>query len=440
MEDDRKNSFSLVFDSRELEAAYREYAFPQMRGMMRMALVVAAILYLAFGFLDAWVVAEVKEKVWIIRILVTAFFALLYVATFARFFKKVILAAMTSFTFVAGTGILIMLLLADDAGAQLYYAGLILVIIGSLLMLGSPFVHGLMGCLYILVAYEVIAIARDTPLPILVSNTFFLASSLIIAAFTAYSLELHVRRGFYQTRIIEKERAKSESLLLNILPEDTAKVLKERNGTIADYFDEVSILFADMVGFTPLTEQMTPTAMVELLNELFCYFDSLVEKYHLEKIRTIGDSYMVTSGVPRPRSDHAQALARMALDMRDFAASSVRLPYGRLQLRIGINSGPVMAGVIGKKKFQYDVWGSAVNIASRMESQGIVGKIQVSQATYELLADEFICEQRGTVMVKGIGTMETWFLVDRKRFEAPRAQRASARADGAGRVPVAILT
>jgi class 3 adenylate cyclase len=214
-----------------------------------------------------------------------------------------------------------------------------------------------------------------------------------------------------RTHELELERARSESLLLNILPQEIAQTLKERSGTIAQRFDQASVLFADMVGFTPLSAEMTPEEMVELLNTIYSFYDSLTEKYGLEKIRTIGDNYMVASGVPRVRPDHAKALARMALEMCDIFKDAGRLPIDGLNFRIGINSGPLVAGVIGYKKFQYDIWGPTVNTASRMESQGLPGKVQITQATYELLKDEFVCEPRGTLEVKGVGEVETWFLV-----------------------------
>ena len=199
--------------------------------------------------------------------------------------------------------------------------------------------------------------------------------------------------------------------MLNILPPEIAAILKNEERTIADYFPGASILFADMVGFTPMTAAMAPAAMLELLNEVFTFFDSLVDKYGLEKIRTIGDSYMVASGVPRPRPDHAQALARMALDMRDYVQTNPTCVSRQLNFRIGMNSGPVVAGVIGRKKFIYDLWGDAVNTASRMESHGTPGSIQITRETYELIKGEFVCEPRGTIQVKGKGEMQTWYLV-----------------------------
>ena len=207
---------------------------------------------------------------------------------------------------------------------------------------------------------------------------------------------------------------KSDTLLLNILPKEIAAILKKENRTIADHYDSASVLFADIVDFTPIAAKMRPTELVELLNEVFSHFDMLADKYGLEKIKTIGDCYMVAAGVPRPRADHAQALARMALEMRDYVSSS-HCRGQRLAFRIGINSGSVVAGVIGRKKFIYDLWGDAVNTASRMESHGASGVIQVSETTYELIKDEFSCEPRGTVMVKGKGEMPVWYVVGSKR-------------------------
>jgi guanylate cyclase len=207
---------------------------------------------------------------------------------------------------------------------------------------------------------------------------------------------------------------KSETLLLNILPREIAAILKNGSRTIADHYAEASVLFADMVGFTPLAAQLPPVEMVELLNEVFSFFDSLLDKYDVEKIRTIGDSYMVASGIPRRRPDHAQALARMALEIRDYTATHTFRQGRRVNFRIGINSGSMMGGVIGRRKFVYDVWGDTVNIASRMESHGVSGAIQITRATYELIQDEFVCEPRGTVNVKGKGEMEVWVVMSAK--------------------------
>jgi len=217
------------------------------------------------------------------------------------------------------------------------------------------------------------------------------------------------------------EQAKSESLLLNILPRSIAEKLKVETQTIADQFSSVSILFADVVDFTPLAERLPPAEVVGILDHLFRHFDQLADRYELEKIKTIGDCYMAASGVPSPRADHARALALMALDMQAAMSSVGEVGHLGLGLRVGINSGPVVAGVIGRKRFLYDLWGDAVNIASRMESHGASGRIQITRATKELLQDEFVCERRGTITVKGKGEMEAWYLVARRADPAAEA-------------------
>ncbi len=213
---------------------------------------------------------------------------------------------------------------------------------------------------------------------------------------------------------IAMEKDKSERLLLNILPQPIAEQLKENSSHIANGFAEATILFADIVGFTQLSEQLSPTQLVSLLNDIFSEFDCLTEKYDLEKIKTIGDAYMVVGGIPESRNDHAEAIAQMALDMREKLAD-FNVKHGiEINIRIGINTGPVVAGVIGTKKFIYDLWGDAVNTASRMESHSLAGRIQLTQSTYELLKDKYLFQERGRIPIKGKGEMMTYFLIDRK--------------------------
>ena len=224
-------------------------------------------------------------------------------------------------------------------------------------------------------------------------------------------LALFARQRADALSALRVEQAKAESLLLNILPRSIAEKLKDRSQTIADQFTSASILFADVVDFTPMAERLPPTEVVGILDHLFSHFDALAERYGLEKIKTIGDCYMVAAGVPTPRPDHARALALMALDMLDAMRTSDEVGHLGLEIRAGINSGPVVAGVIGRKRFLYDLWGDAVNTASRMETHGTPGRIQITRATYELLGDEFECVPRGPIAIKGKGEMEVWYLV-----------------------------
>ena len=228
-------------------------------------------------------------------------------------------------------------------------------------------------------------------------------------AFTVLASFAHQRNRALAALRIEQE--KSEALLVNVLPEAIAERLKDTSGSIADHVDTATILFADVVDFTPLSARLTPAEVVGALDHLFSHFDTLVERHGLEKIKTIGDCYMAAAGVPDPCADHASRAARLAIDMREAIMTTTIAGNRGIELRIGINSGPVTAGVIGTKRFLYDLWGDAVNTASRMESNGTPGQIQITRATYDLLDGEFECELRGTIPVKGKGEMETWYLV-----------------------------
>ena len=233
-------------------------------------------------------------------------------------------------------------------------------------------------------------------------------AALNIAAVTLVAFAVVV--AFARQREVAQNRV--ETLLLDILPEEIAQRLQFEEQTIADHFEEASVLFADVVDFTPLSTTLDAREVVGLLDRLFGSFDELVDRYEVEKIKTIGDCYMVAAGVPRYRVDHAQALARLALEMRASAAACLPDGHGHdLRLRIGISSGPVVAGVIGRRRFLYDLWGDTVNMASRMESHGVPDSIHITRSTLELLGDDFLTEARGPVDVKGKGQVETWLLL-----------------------------
>ena len=249
--------------------------------------------------------------------------------------------------------------------------------------------------------------------PVFVINV--LGDSIVLFLIVFYAVRQYTRAE----ERAEREHQRSEGLLVNILPPSVASRLKERpDVAIADAYPEASVLFADMAGFTARASHITPRDLVQFLNRVYTELDGLVERHGLEKIKTTGDAYMVVSGVPEPRMDHAARIAHLALDIRDALAGLVD-PNGHVvSMRIGIASGPVVAGVIGTSKFFYDVWGDAVNIASRMELTGEAGKIQVAPETRNLLADGFVFEERGVVDVRGKGLMQTWFLVGRARSKS----------------------
>ena len=294
----------------------------------------------------------------------------------------------------------------------------VVIIWSALCPLGSLLLEDLRRTLFWILGFVVLLVVSALLQPFLVPAdlpetfvTWFFVLNLgsVIAIVFGLLYYFVGRRNFFQQR--------SEMLLLNILPKEISEALKADQRTIAAHYDAASILFADVVEFTPMAATMTPLQLVDLLNEVFQCFDGLVEKYDLEKTKTIGDCYMVASGVPRPRPDHASALVDLALDMR--AAVAQRTFGGRqLSFRMGINTGPVVAGVIGRKKFIYDLWGEAVNLASRMESHGRSRIIQITRSTHELVKDAFDCEPRGTIEVKGAGQMEVWHVLGRRRADA----------------------
>ncbi|MDF3838788.1 adenylate/guanylate cyclase domain-containing protein [Cupriavidus basilensis] len=238
------------------------------------------------------------------------------------------------------------------------------------------------------------------------------------------SRETIIRQSDELKRLYEKlvhEQKVSERLLLNLLPSPIAERLKARSdliagsppAIIADNFLEVSVLFADIVQFTRFSAGMSPESLVAILNEIFADFDNIADSRGLEKIKTIGDAYMAAAGLPVPVADHAVRAAHMALDMIESLARFNERSGHSLQLRIGINSGAVVAGVIGRRKFIYDLWGDAVNVASRMESQGVADRVQVTEATRQRLREPFVLEERGTIVAKGLGELHTWFLIGR---------------------------
>ena len=273
-----------------------------------------------------------------------------------------------------------------------------------------------------------ILIGGRSPLPEWFSSLMLALNISVGGAIVFTLLALFAKQRLDALAGLRIAQARAENLLLNILPGSIAERLKDSPQTIADQFQAASVLFADVVDFTPRSDGLTAAEVVGLLDRLFGEFDKLAEHHGLEKIKTIGDAYMVASGVPDPRPDHARALALLALDMVAATRSNGAVGDLDLVLRVGINSGPVVAGVIGRKRFLYDLWGDAVNTASRMESHGTPDRIQITRATYELLKDEFDCEYRGTVPVKGKGDMETWYLIGKRDLGDQPAERPTASA------------
>jgi adenylate cyclase len=259
--------------------------------------------------------------------------------------------------------------------------------------------------------------APDREIPTAIGILFFVLNIGGVTGTCYFLLHYFVRKRDAMAAIVEAERERSDRLLLNVLPPSIAQRLKDGESVIADRVPDVGVLFADIARFTPLSETMPPEDLVRLLGEMFTAFDELAERFGLEKIKTIGDAYMVASGLLEPRPSHLDELAQMALSMREAMDA-----YSMLELRIGLDVGPVVAGVIGRSKFIYDLWGDTVNTASRMESHGLAGAIQVTERASERLAGRFELEERGTIDVKGKGPVRTFLLIgerSRASAEAP---------------------
>ena len=262
-------------------------------------------------------------------------------------------------------------------------------------------------------------VPRDTGLqPAWAQSMGFVVTAVSAVVMVVVTVWFALRDTARAEAVMEAQYERSEALLANMLPASIADRLKEPDhNVIADAYDDASVLFADIVGFTERASSTAPCDLVQFLDRLYGAFDALVDKHGLEKIKVSGDSYMVVSGVPRPRPDHVQALADFALEMADVAAK-LKDPHGLpVPLRVGLATGPVVAGVVGSRRFFYDVWGDAVNVAARMESTDSVGRIQVPEAMYKRLKDEFVLQERGRIDVKGKGLMRTWYLIGRKAVE-----------------------
>jgi adenylate cyclase len=289
--------------------------------------------------------------------------------------------------------------------------------VGALMILGTkqstPWFALFMGLAAVSWQMNTIFASNALPLPNQIKDTFFVMNIAGTATI------LYVVMRYFQSqkeRVLKAlaiEQARSDKLLLNILPESIADRLKAESLSIADSHESVSIMFADLVNFTHISAGMPPSELVNLLNQVFSRFDQLTEKYGLEKIKTIGDAYMVVGGLPNAREDHAQAVASMALEMQTALKEVAQKNQKELKMRIGINSGPVIAGVIGSSKFSYDLWGDTVNVASRMEHYAMADTIQVTEATYQLLKDEFVFKPLGPVAIKGRGEVVAYVLLSK---------------------------
>jgi len=361
-----------------------------------------------YGYLGIWLSALIPLTYQLVVVISLAIF---FQTKRFRVFRATQLAMMLILPFVLQWS------LGGFAAGSVVSLWAVIAPIGALMFIGlrqaRPWFYGFAGLIVASGVLEFIHVLPRPAIPEGIRLMFFLMN-LGAVALTVFILLLYfVGEREKMKAALDAEHTRSENLLLNVLPGPVAERLKRSSGVIADGFESVTVLFADIVGFTPMSAALTPGEVVTLLNRVFTAFDQLVDTYGLEKIKTIGDAYMVAAGVPVPRDDHAAAIADLALEMKTELAKVREAVNAPLDIRIGIDSGPVVAGVIGKRKFIYDLWGDTVNTASRMESHGLAGEIHVTERAWSLLRQSHQLRDRGVIEVKGKGPMRTYFLEQR---------------------------
>ncbi|HJU87054.1 MAG TPA: adenylate/guanylate cyclase domain-containing protein [Gemmatimonadota bacterium] len=409
---------TLRFASAELESAWRADRARRALRPFRATTGLAILLYVGFIVLDRVFLEEVAGRLLIVRAFVCVILLAILASTWTRAWRPLHGWIVAGAVLVAGGGI-VTLLAVGRGQASLHWAGIMLALMAGYGLFPPRLVITAAVSLLLIFAFNAVAIPTGIlPLAIVVADDFFLVSVAIVGTLATYSRERDSRERFLTTRDLEEERRRSEGLLLNILPEPIARRLKTGEEPIADCHSEVTVLFADIVGFTGMTAGMEPDNLVRLLDRVFHEFDRIASDHQIQKVKTIGDACMMVAGLSGTRDDHAVRIAEAALDMRQRIAEC-RTPEGEpLRLHIGIASGPVVAGVIGRTRFSYDLWGDVVNTASRMASLGERDRIQVTEEVVRLLAGRYAFRPRGPLEVKGKGTMTTWYLEGREAAAA----------------------
>jgi class 3 adenylate cyclase len=402
-----------------LERAYRRYLADRLIVMQRHFIAFGFVIFGLFAVLDYFALPRTHSQAWMLRALVEPLIIVLFWASFKPALRPHMHWILNAWTLVMNGTILGMIAGAQESelAFTFYPIGLLLVLICGYVAsghLGYATAQGWLAFLgYLAVAiFDQRMLVGSMSLFKLLTLSFFLVGMNLVGMALGFALELSNRLMFLQWLVIDRQHRQANRLLLNILPASVAERLK-RGEVVADYFDRVGVLFADIEGFTPYSSGKAPSEVVDVLNKVFCEFDVLTQKYGLEKIKTIGDAYMVVSGLQGCCEDHLAALASLALEMQSLMRTFQQRGTLHLRLRVGMHAGPAMASIIGIKKFSYDLWGDTVNVASRMESCGLPGQIQVTRDLYLLLKRDFSLQKRGRIPVKGKGEMAVYLLKGR---------------------------
>jgi class 3 adenylate cyclase len=416
---------TATFEDPRVEALYVHDVFARtVKPFTRFSAVMATLVFLSYGAHDAIVVPAIRSYAWTLRFGFFGPFALALIAfTYSPFYERFYSYAMLSLGLVTNAVvILIGAAAAPGPGFYIYtgYAALFVVI--------GPFIGKMsvaMQTVYTLLTLLLFIVIETTLVHPAIEVFLSIGVTIVamggIGAVAAWQLEMQARDAFLQRRVIRDqllsldiEKGKSDALLLNIRQAKVADRLKKDGEAIADGFAQVTVLFSDIVGFTKMSDRLEPAEVVRRLNLIFSAFDALADRLRVEKIKTIGDAYMVAGGLPDRSEDHAEAIAEMALAMRDVLEQLKPQLGEAVSIRVGIHTGPVVAGVIGKKKFIYDIWGDTVNTASRMESHALPGTIQITEETAKALEGKYVITPRGEIDIKGKGLMKTFFLEGRR--------------------------
>ena len=389
--------------------------------VVRHGLLLAIGLYGAFGILDWYLFPQVIGILALIRLafIVTAAALFLLLTCRQEQFIRRSQPLLVAATLVAGFGIIAMdHLVSPFPRGDIYYAGIALTLVFSTIYFPIRFVYVVLNCVLLVLGYNLSLATYSDNLPVAVCNNFFLIATALACGMGCRNNERLLLDKCRSNRLIsdqkseiEVQRHRADDLLRQILPDPIAERMMEGDAQIADGYADVTVLFADISGFTEYSSTVSPRALVRILNRIFSGFDEVAESVGVEKIKTIGDGYMAVCGLPNEVEDHPERMIRMAIGMC-HAMENIRAenPDIHVGVRIGIHTGPCIAGIIGKKRFVYDLWGDAVNLASRMESTGVPGKIQVSEATYLRVRDKYRFEPKREVNVKGRGLMPAYIL------------------------------
>lgn len=422
----------------QIERAFRADYAERWRSTNRVAFAIGLGTFAAFGFVDLLATTHSLGEVWFLRFALGVPPAVaVLVISHTSAFPRLMQPATGAVVFVFGALIIGMEIVIDpdEIGYHLYFFGLAPVTAFGYAAPRMRFWYATATGWAIFLASHAVGIDHDLWSTRASAIEFSVILALLAAVniagmIGAYLMEAGSRRGFVQEMIAQRERERSELLLQNILPGSVADRLKHGE-EVAEAFEEATVMFADLVDFTPFAETQSPRDLMRLLNAFFSRFDALADRFGLEKIKTIGDCYMAVGGVPVPQPDNAERVADMALSLQDEVRMLGRENACPFELRVGIDTGPIVAGVIGVKKFSYDLWGDTVNTASRMQSHAAPGEIMVTVSTFQRLRDGFLFDRPRLVEVKGKGQLATYRLRGRRSTPLPGSSPASVVGSGA---------